>query len=70
VSLAHAAGLKVHAWALRKENAFLPPPLQVGSDPRASGNYAAAWAVLARAGVDGVFTDDPALAVKLRNKGK
>ncbi|MGN6500304.1 MAG: glycerophosphodiester phosphodiesterase [Tsuneonella sp.] len=62
VSLAHAAGLKVHAWALRKENAFLPLPVRVGSDPRAAGNYAAAWGVLAKAGVDGVFTDDPALA--------
>ena len=64
VSTAHSAGLKVHAWTLRKENAFLPPPLRVGEDAVGQGNYAAAWAVLNAAGVDGVFTDDPRLATK------
>jgi glycerophosphoryl diester phosphodiesterase len=67
---AHAAGLKVHAWALRKENAFLPAPLKVGSDPAATGNYAAAWGALAGTGVDGLFTDDPALAAALRKSAR
>ncbi len=66
VADAHAAGLKVHGWTVRKENAFLPPPLRVGTDEAATGNYAAAWSMLAATGVDGLFTDDPALAVKLR----
>jgi glycerophosphoryl diester phosphodiesterase len=66
VRAAHEAGLKVHAWTLRKENAFLPAPLRNGSDPAASGNYAAAWGLLAATGVDGLFTDDPALAASLR----
>ncbi len=70
VEQAHGAGLKVHAWTLRKENAFLPASLRTGSDPAAPGDYAAAWGVLAAAGVDGVFTDDPALAAPLRRSAR
>jgi glycerophosphoryl diester phosphodiesterase len=70
VAEAHAAGLKVHGWTLRKENAFLPAPLRIGSDPAATGNYAAAWGVLASTGVDGLFTDDPALAASLRKSAR
>ena len=70
VRAAHEAGLKVHAWTLRKENAFLPAPLRNGSDPAASGNYAAAWGLLAATGGDGLFTDDPALAASLRKSAR
>lgn len=70
VTAAHEAGLQVHAWTLRKENAFLPPPLRHGADPAAPGNYAAAFKLLQAAGVDGVFTDDPALAVPLRRESR
>ena len=66
VERAHKAGLAVHAWTLRKENAFLPPSLRLGDDPAAAGDYAGLWHMLAAAGVDGVFTDDPALAVTAR----
>ncbi|MDZ4306814.1 MAG: glycerophosphodiester phosphodiesterase [Allopontixanthobacter sp.] len=59
VADAHAAGLQVHAWTLRKENAFLPPALRFGDDPSAAGNLPALWALLKGAQVDGVFTDDP-----------
>jgi glycerophosphoryl diester phosphodiesterase len=70
VEQAHAAGLKVHAWTLRKENAFLPAPLRNGSDLAAPGNYAMAWGLLAATGVDGLFTDDPALATALRRSAR
>jgi len=70
VEAAHAAGLKVHGWALRKENAFLPAPLKIGTDPAGKGNYAAAWGLLAATGVDGLFTDDPALAAALRRSAR
>ena len=60
---AHAAGLKVHGWALRKENVFLPPSFKRGSDPNAAGDVAGVVARLRAAAVDGVFTDDPALVV-------
>ncbi|MFA9200304.1 MAG: glycerophosphodiester phosphodiesterase family protein [Cypionkella sp.] len=70
VEAAHAAGLQVHAWTLRKENAFLPPALRKGTADAAPGDFAAAWGVLAAAGVDGVFTDDPALAVPLMRSSR
>jgi glycerophosphoryl diester phosphodiesterase len=70
VEQAHAGGLKVHAWTVRKENAVLPAPLRAGSDPSGQGNYAAAWGLLAATGVDGLFTDDPALAAALRRSAR
>lgn len=66
VSAAHAAGLKVHAWTLRKENAFLPPQLRRGAGEGARGCPEKLWALLARAGVDGVVADDPGIAVAAR----
>ena len=66
VPAAHDAGLQVHAWTLRRENAFLPPPLRRGTDPAAVGDYAALWELLAEARVDGVFTDNPAQGVAAR----
>lgn len=66
VSAAHAAGLEVHAWTLRKENAFLPPPLRRGEGEGARGCPEGLWTLLTRAGMDGVFTDDPAIAVAAR----
>ena len=65
VADAHAAGLKVHPWTLRKENSFLPPALRNPGGPDARGKVAEFVALLKRAGVDGVFTDDPALVVPL-----
>lgn len=63
VTLAHAAGLKVHAWTLRKENAFLPSSLRKGTGESHVGDMARLAAILARTGVNCVFTDDPALLV-------
>lgn len=67
VSAAHAAGLQVHAWTLRKENAFLPPSLRRGEGDAARGCPEKLWTILARTGVDGIFTDDPAIAVAARD---
>jgi glycerophosphoryl diester phosphodiesterase len=63
VAQAQAAGLAVHGWTARKENAFLPPALRSAGPDSAPGNLAALFGLLRSAGVDGVFTDDPALAV-------
>lgn len=65
VTAAHAAGLKVHAWTLRKENVFLPPQLRSGAGDAAVGDMAKLTQMLERTGVDGVFTDDPALLVEI-----
>jgi glycerophosphoryl diester phosphodiesterase len=62
---AHAAGLVVHAWTLRAENTFLPSERRHGSDPRAHGDLAGEVAAFFAAGVDGVFIDHPAVAVRV-----
>ncbi len=66
VAEARQAGLPVHAWTLRKENAFLPAALRRGSGEGAQGCPEALFAMLAGAGVEGVFVDDPAIAMAAR----
>jgi glycerophosphoryl diester phosphodiesterase len=63
---AHAVGLDVHVYTLRNENAYLPPPLRVGTAPGVHGRALAEHLAFARAGVDGVFTDFPDTAVEAR----
>lgn len=63
---AHDAGLAVHPWTVRAENAFLPKALQRGTGPAAHGDAEALLKALYAAGVDGVFSDFPALAVAVR----
>jgi glycerophosphoryl diester phosphodiesterase len=62
----HAAGLAVHPWTVRAENAFLPKKLRNGTDPSAFGDVGAVYRGLFAAGVDGLFSDFPALAAKAR----
>jgi glycerophosphoryl diester phosphodiesterase len=64
VPAAHAAGLVVHPWTLRAENAFLPKPLQQGADPKGFGRMDVLLHGLAHEGVDGVFSDFPRLATE------
>ena len=66
VANARAAGMDVHAWTLRKENAFLPPILHRPGGDSTRGCIETLFGMLADAGVTGVFTDDPALAVAAR----
>ena len=63
VERAHDAGLAVHAWTFRSENAFLPPELRDGTAKAGYGDAAAEYASFRALGVDGVFTDHPDLAV-------
>ncbi len=67
VDAAHAAGLVVHGWTLRKENAFLPSRHR-SSDVLLDrpGCLPLWWDELAATGMDGVFTDDPGPARILR----
>jgi glycerophosphoryl diester phosphodiesterase len=63
VRVAHAIGLLVHPYTFRPENFFLPAQLQTpGTDEQRSesGAIAEIRRYLA-AGIDGFFTDDPAL---------
>jgi glycerophosphoryl diester phosphodiesterase len=66
VSDAHAAGLAVHPWTVRAENVFLPPKLRNGTNPADFGDVNAVYKALYGAGVDGLFSDFPGLAVKAR----
>jgi glycerophosphoryl diester phosphodiesterase len=61
---AHRAGLTVHVWTLRAENRFLPTNLRVGSAPDAHGDLAGEVRALLDAGVDGVITDHPEIALR------
>ena len=56
---AHGAGLLVHAWTLRPENAFMPSNLRRAGGDSAFGCDETLFDALAKAGVDGVFADHP-----------
>ena len=60
---AKAAGLKVHAWTVRRENAFLPPAFRSAGGDGAVGDLTGLVLLLDRTGVDGVFTDNVAETV-------
>ena len=55
---AKAAGLKVHAWTVRRENAFLPPAFRSAEGESAPGDLAGLVGLLDTIGVDAVFTDN------------
>jgi glycerophosphoryl diester phosphodiesterase len=57
----------VHAFTFRNENAFLPADLRRGDRDADLGDGIAECAAFLRAGVDGVFADDPGTAVIARD---
>ncbi|MBP0627459.1 MULTISPECIES: glycerophosphodiester phosphodiesterase [unclassified Cupriavidus] len=63
VRQAHAASLFVHPYTFRPENSFLPKALQTGGDEatRSPSGMVRELEAFIAAGVDGFFTDDPAL---------
>ncbi|WP_339689374.1 glycerophosphodiester phosphodiesterase [uncultured Parasphingorhabdus sp.] len=63
VDAAHKAGLLVHPWTFRRENHFLPTDFKSGIDPRDAGDLAGEIRAYVAAGVDGLFSDNPAQAV-------
>src|SRR3546814_14850431 len=67
---AHAAGLRVHPWTFRAENYFLPSPYRKGINPRGHGDVAGEIRDPLRAGIDGVFTDFPALGVEAGDEAR
>ncbi len=64
VASAHAAGLEVHPWTFRPENYFLPADLKAGDDPRGRGDVEAEIRAYLSAGIDGLFSDSTAAAVR------
>ena len=67
VALAHALDLAVHVWTFRAENEFLPDELKIGSAAADHGNLAGEIARYISRGIDGFFTDFPAIGVRARN---
>ncbi|MDY0908030.1 esterase-like activity of phytase family protein [Microbacterium sp. CFBP9034] len=60
---AHAAGLTVHGWTFRLENQFLPAEFRSSTDPNAPGDLPGEIRVFLNAGMDGLFSDQPGVAV-------
>ncbi len=66
VARAHAAGLSVFTWTLRAENRFLPRNYRTGHDKAAFGRWEEEFRAIMATGVDGVFADQPDLALAAR----
>jgi glycerophosphoryl diester phosphodiesterase len=54
---AHAAGLLVHPWTFRAENAFLPLDYRRGAERAVRGDGQGEIEAFLRSGIDGFFTD-------------
>lgn len=65
---AHQAGLEVHAWTFRRENTFLPTNLRSSESRSASGALDQEISAFLRTGVDGIFSDNPDIAVDVRRQ--
>ncbi|MET9936243.1 glycerophosphodiester phosphodiesterase, partial [Streptomyces sp. NPDC006324] len=60
---AHAAGLVLHPYTHRNENAFLPAEFRRGTDPNAYGDSFGALRKYLETGIDGIFSDNPDTAL-------
>jgi glycerophosphoryl diester phosphodiesterase len=67
VAAAHAQSLVVHVWTFRAENEFLPADLRSGQLPAAHGDLQAEIERYLARGIDGFFTDFPAIGVRVRD---
>jgi glycerophosphoryl diester phosphodiesterase len=72
ITRAHRAGLALHPWTFRAENYFLPKDLRRGdpADPtfqRLAGDLTAECQRFLELGVDGLFSDNPGVAVAARD---
>jgi glycerophosphoryl diester phosphodiesterase len=68
VDEAHRAGLLVHGFTFRAENAFLPNGLRrsPSDDPNALGDLVSEIKTFLDAGIDGFFVDQPDVGVRAR----
>jgi glycerophosphoryl diester phosphodiesterase len=64
---AHSLDLTVHVWTFRAENEFLPADLKIGDAPAEHGNLDGEIERYLSRGIDGFFTDFPAIGVRVRN---
>jgi glycerophosphoryl diester phosphodiesterase len=66
VQRVRSTGLEIYTWTLRAENRFLAKNLRRGRRARDLGNWRREFELIMRTGVDGVFADQPDLAVQVR----
>jgi len=66
VDNAHAVGLLVHPYTFRAENTFLPADFRSSDNPAEYGDLIGELHLFFSVGVDGVFTDNPDIAVYAR----
>ncbi|KAM3966736.1 uncharacterized protein ACR2FA_012282 [Aphomia sociella] len=67
VANAHAAGLKVHPYTFRSENSFLPAEFRSNDTSQgAIGNSRGEINAFIAAGIDGLFSDQPDVPIKIR----
>ncbi len=66
VDRAHAAGLDVHIWTMRDENAFLPADRRIGPAASDYGDALPEYLAYLAAGIDGMFSDFTPTAVRAR----
>ena len=66
VERAHEAGLDVHIWTMRDENAFLPANLRIGTEKSDYGDMLPEYFAFLDAGIDGMFSDFTPTAVQAR----
>jgi len=64
---AHDAGLVVHPYTFRRENAFTPCELDSSTDPAGIGDLVSEIRQFIRLGVDGFFTDNADYGVRARS---
>jgi glycerophosphoryl diester phosphodiesterase len=64
---AHRAGLDVHPYTFRVENQFLPADFRSSAVPADYGDLFAEIAAFRATGIDGLFTDNPDVAVAARD---
>jgi glycerophosphoryl diester phosphodiesterase len=68
VEKAHRRGLAVLVWSHRAENQHLPVPFRIGDAPHGHGDAVGEAEQLYEAGIDGLITDFPEIAVGARNR--
>ena len=62
---AHRFDLVVHPFTFRVENQFLPLQFRSSTDPNAPGDLEGELKAFLRAGIDGFFTDNPAIGARV-----
>ncbi len=64
----HALGLEIFCWTLRPENRFLSKEFRQGRAGAAYGRWQDEFRIIIEAGIDGIFADQPDLAVLARRE--